>query len=276
MKTVFFGSSRFVIPVIEILNKHFDLAVVVTTEKRNIDPIPSYCKSKNIKFFSVTKFDDPLIKGLKQIHSPAAVLASFGVILRNEVLEVFPQGILNIHPSLLPIYRGATPVQSAIISGDKETGVTIIKLDEEMDHGKILAQEKVMIRSNDTSESLMDTLFRKGATIVADKLPKYVSGDIKLYEQNHNAATYTKRLLKREDGFIDLENYPPKDLLERLIRAYYPWPGVWTKVRIAKKEVRIKFLPDRKIQVEGNKPMNYKDFLNGYPQLKEKFGKIIG
>jgi methionyl-tRNA formyltransferase len=290
MKIVFFGASRFVIPVIEELCNSFDLVLVVTTEQKDSDPVPVFCIKNNIPFISAAKFDDSLKVLLRKTHAPIAVLASFGIFLPTEVLNIFSQGILNIHPSLLPLYRGPTPVQSAILHGDEETGVTIIKLDEEMDHGPILGQEKEVIFETDTAESLMEKLFRKGAKMIEEIIPGYLSGKVKLRAQDEDLATYTQPTLSRQDGFIDSENPPAKVQLDRMIRAYFPWPGVWSKFRIQNsefrikgarvfgdgcQELRVKFLPENKIQVEGGKPMTYKDFYNGYPYLKDATEKII-
>ncbi|MEK7534712.1 MAG: methionyl-tRNA formyltransferase [Patescibacteria group bacterium] len=276
-RIIFFGSSKFVIPIIEVLAKNFsakggpasgwDLALVVTTEKNPTDPVPSYCIRSKVRYYIVTDFRDKrLINDLVNAKAPIGVLASFGAIIPNEVLDLFPHGIINIHPSLLPKYRGSTPVQTAILNGDKTTGVTIIKLDEEVDRGPILTQVEEPIFENDTSESLHERLFRLGSSSIVRTIELYLKGKIRLREQNHAKATFTKRL-NRGDGYIDLQNPPKPEVLARMIRAYYPWPNVWTKVRIKNHESRIKFLPEKKIQVEGRRPMNYKDFINGYPNL---------
>src|SRR6185503_10774343 len=118
--------------------------------------------------------------------------ASFGLLLPKEALDLFPKGIINIHPSLLPQYRGAMPVQSALLNGDSATGVSIIKLDEEMDHGPLLAQETAEILPSDTSASLHDRLFEKGAELLTKILPEYINNKLKLTEQDHANATFTQ------------------------------------------------------------------------------------
>jgi methionyl-tRNA formyltransferase len=276
MKVVFFGASRFILPVIEMLNKDFDLALVVTTEQNPAAAVPFYCRSNNISYISISKFDDKTKQRLKEINAPLAILAYFGILLPREVLNIFPKGILNIHPSLLPLFRGATPVQSAILNGDRQTGSTIIKLDTQMDHGPILIQKKELIHEIDTTESLHDRLFKKGATMLIAAIPEYVSGKIKLRDQKENEATYTKRSFTRQDGYINRDKPPSKVQLDRMIRAYYPWPAAWTKLQVNPDKWKIvKFLPENKIQVEGGKPMSFKDFLNGYPQLKEELKKLL-
>ena len=141
LKIIFFGASKFVIPLIEMLNKNFDLALVVTTERNPLDAVPNFCQKNNISYISVKTISEALDR-IKKENAQLGVLAYFGLLLPKELLNIFPKGILNIHPSLLPKYRGATPVQTAILNGDLGTGVTIIKLDEELDHGPILAQIK--------------------------------------------------------------------------------------------------------------------------------------
>ena len=269
MNLVFFGSSKFVIPIIEVLQKNFDLKFVLTTENKSSDPVPSYCIKSKVCYYVVTDFrDKKILQELTKANADTGVLASFGAIVPNEILNLFPYGIINIHPSLLPKYRGPTPVQTAILSGDKTTGITIIKLDEEVDHGPILAQTKENILPNDTSESLYERLFKLGADSIVDTIKLYLTGKIKPQEQNHRKATFTEHLT-RESGFIDLSSSLKIENLKLKIRAYHPWPGVWTKLRIKNQELRIKFLPEKKIQVEGKKPVSYKDFLNGYPEAKE-------
>lgn len=282
MKIIFFGSSPYVIPIIEVLKKDFDLALVVTTERNSSDPIPSYCLSQKIPHLSISNLSNSTMNHELLTISPlVGVLADFGLIIPSAILDLFPKGILNIHPSLLPKYRGPTPVQNAILNGEEKTGVTIIKLDNEVDHGPILTQKEVSISPSDNAQTLYAKLFKVGAELLHQNLNKYIKGEIKLSEQDHSKATIT-RLLTREDGHIDLlkiknQKSRPKDdqslaeklKIARMVRAYYPWPGTWSELRIKNKELRIKFLPDKKIQVEGKKPMSYKDFLNGYPEVKE-------
>lgn len=266
MKLVFLGSGNYVIPVIEALKKDFEI-IVFTTEKEIKDPLIKYAEENNIPYFSVSSFDENIKSMLANLKSDAAVLANFRLIIPNQILDVFKFGVLNIHPSLLPKYRGATPGQTAILNEDKTTGVSIIKLDEEMDHGPILAQKKEKILSDDTSESLYSRLFKVSAELLKNVIHNYLNNKVKLVEQNHKIATYSQKLSK-EDGYINLKN-PPKNL-NTIIKAYYPWPGAWTKIKLQNKEIIIKLLPNNKIQVEGKKPVIYKDFINGYAE-----GKLI-
>jgi len=296
MKVVFFGSSKHVIPIIEMLKNNLELSLVITTEHGPNSPIASYCKKYKLHYYIVLEFrkqKEEIMKKVQSTRAEVGVLASFGAVIPNDVLHTFPKGIINIHPSLLPKYRGPTPVQTAILNGDTTTGVTIIKLDEQVDHGPILAQRKEPILENDTAESLYERLFKLSASSIVRTIELYLKGKIELRQQNHVKATFTKRL-SRVDGYVDISKLKTQNskLLNRMIRAYHPWPGVWTNIQTTtnkqllttkktsevsnqKLEVRIKFLPEKKIQVEGKKPMSYNDFINGYPKIgKEILTKL--
>ncbi len=216
---------------------------------------------------------------LRDIHAEFAVLAYFGLIVRQQVIDIFPKGILNIHPSLLPYYRGPTPVQTALLLGTNKTGVSIMLLDSEVDHGPVFAQATEPISSTDTTIRLYERLFPKGVQLLSEVLPLYLEGKTQPIEQNHSKSTLTK-MLTRESGFFQDTQTQAPELLERMVRAYYPWPGVWTKCttlpnsKLTNKIV--KFLPGKMIQVEGKKPVSYKDFLNGYPEAKDWLKKITG
>lgn len=270
MKTIFFGASPFVIPLIKVLQDNYDLQTVITTETALEDAVPQYCHKENISFISVTSLKDQgILDKIQAFDAPFAVLADFRLIIKQNVLDIFPQGIINIHPSLLPEYRGPTPGVSALLDRREETGVTIMLLDPEVDHGPIIAQEKAVIEPTDTAISLYERLFEQGARLLEENLPQYLDGSLKPITQDHTRATFTK-MLTRESGFISMDTPPSALQLDAMIRAYYPWPGVWTKVMLSGKERLLKLLPSHIIQIEGKKPMSYKDFMNGYSE-----GKII-
>lgn len=279
-RIVFFGAGSYVSRIVESLKKEFKV-YIFTTEIEENSAFILYCKHSNISYISVKKFDQQIINDIKEIGAKIAVLAYFGLIVPKEVLELFPLGIINVHPSLLPKYRGATPGQAAILAGDKITGVSIIKLDEEVDHGPILAQIEEKIEPRDTSETLYARLFQKGADLLSQVLPKYIAGEIKPIEQDHSKATMTDRLT-RESGFIDLTKPPSSTQLDRMIRAYYPWPGVWFRIPVSLRPLTprgergsnlrgkiIKLFPEDKIQVESKNVMKLSDFVNGYPEGHE-------
>ena len=220
-----------------------------------------------------------IVKNLKD-KPDVGVLASYGKILSPEILVIPKYGILNIHPSLLPKYRGASPVQTVILAGDKETGVSIIKMDEKVDHGPIVAQFTEKILPADTAESLYLRLFAGGTEVLLTILPTYLKDQIELRQQNHSQSTHTKKL-SREDGKIDWKWSPEK--IERHVRAMHPWPGAFTNVKIKNqisKRLKIlkahlerlspntcRLIPDL-VQLEGKKPVTWKQFCEGYPEAK--------
>lgn len=265
MKVVFLGSSHNVFPIIEVLKNKFELESVFTTETEEKASIIPFCISKGIEIVEVHSKDE-LKKEVFKTKADLAVVADFGLIIPTEVLKHFRHGILNVHPSLLPKYRGPTPVQQAILNGEDKTGVTIIKLDEKMDHGPILIQEERQISPDDTSQSLYEILFRMGAELLLKVIKPYINAKLDPIPQNHNEATYT-HLLTKQSGFIPVSDMPSFEQLDKLTRAYFPWPGVWMRTQVSQtEEKRIMFLPFKRIQVEGKKEMEYKDFINGYPQ----------
>jgi len=275
MNVIFFGSSKFILPVIEVLRGNYNLLQVVTTEK-NGGAVPSFCEQNKIPCKSVNSLKENIDSVLK-IKADIAVVADFGLIIPKKILNAYPKGIINIHPSLLPKYRGPSPVQTAILDGDNLTGVSIMKLDQEIDHGPILGQIQEKILDTDTAETLYESLFDMGADLLIKSLDKYFNKKSEPILQQHKNATFTK-ILTREDGYINLSTIKTekeKQKIERMIRAYYPWPGMWTKKTLSGKEKIIKFLPENKIQVEGKKPMTYKDFLNGYPNSENLLKPIF-
>ena len=279
MKIVFFGSSRYVVPVVEMLHNNFDLSLVVTTEQNSMEPIPFYCKAKNIPFITIRKAADlDTTYEIESAMAGLAIVADFGLIIPPKTLSFFDMGAVNIHPSLLPKYRGPSPVQNAILNGETETGVTIIKLDKYMDHGPVIAQVAEEIKPSDTAKSLYERLFKISTVLLQKVIVNFENSKVRLIPQNHEHATFTKTLTK-EDGYIDFMNFfSSKDFFERMVRAYYSWPGAWTRINVTEneKDVKIvKFLPNKRIQVEGGREMDYKDFINGYSTANKKLLEFL-
>ena len=194
------------------------------------------------------------------------IVANFGKILAKEEINRPKFGAINIHPSLLPKYRGATPVQSAIAKGDKESGFTIIKMDEKIDHGKIFYQAKIKIEDDETTEQYISKVAQKCAVILPIVLKEYFAGNIKLIDQIDKNVTYTKKI----SGRIVLENIDNHQKVYNLIRAYGEEPGVFINLNnnqklklIEAKLINNKIMPTL-VQKEGKKPMSYQTFLNGY------------
>lgn len=259
MKVVFFGTPEYVLPILEILYKAFNVLAVVTQPPRKVgrdqrltfSPVDDFAHKRNVEII----FEPNNVP-----VSDLGVCAAYGKIISKEALNKFKYGILNIHPSLLPKYRGASPIQAAIVSGDTQTGVTIIKMDEKMDHGPVVTQFKEEILPEDTADSLRKRLFERSAQVLLDLIPNFTKGRINLKEQNHKEATFTK-ILKKEDGYIDLTKVKAEEA-ERFIRAMYPWPCAWTRTNDGK---RVKLLPNDLVQLEGKTPVTRKQFETAYP-----------
>jgi methionyl-tRNA formyltransferase len=169
--------------------------------------------------------DPEAVRRLRQLAPEVIVAAAYGQILRQEVLEIPSRGVLNLHPSLLPRWRGASPVAAAILAGDERTGVTIILMDAGMDTGPILSQREVPINPTDTTGSLTNVLAEAGASLLAETLPRWLAGQIEPTPQDEAKATKCP-LLKKEDGALDWR-LAAVDLWRR-VRAYNPWPGAFT------------------------------------------------
>lgn len=256
MKIVFFGSDPWSILVLKQLEEKFDVQAVVCAPG---SPIANYFKGP---ILTPERLDSNFLSELKTHNPSLFVVASYGKIIPQNILDIPRNGALNIHPSLLPKYRGASPVPTTILNGDKTTGVTIIKMDEKMDHGPIVSTKKISLSGQEDFNELINKLFQEGADLLIKILPDFIKGKIKLTAQNHQAATFTK-LLRKEDGFFEISSPPTPEKLDKMVRALNPWPGVWTnwngKV--------VKFLPKNMMQIEGKKPVIQKVFQNGYPNF---------
>lgn len=269
---VFFGSGWFVIPVVKKLMDR-GLGLVVTNDKNPESALLKFCSENDIPTLVVSTTSD-LISHISSVTNyQTAILASFGVIIPNEILGLFPNGIINIHPSLLPKWKGPSPIQYSLLNGDQQTGVTLIRLDNEVDHGPILSQKPYNLLGDETSQDLLSILFEIGSDMVDEIVTKIGNGQkISETPQDHNKETWSYKITK-QDGKIDLLKIPSSDLeirylkleIARKVRAFYPWPSVWFNWHKLNGQTKIvKLLPENRIQVEGKNPMNYKDFINGF------------
>lgn len=268
----FFGGEPLSVPVLNVLyEKGFIPKLIVCNpdrpvgRKAEITPPPTkiWAVEHNVPVFQPESFKDgAVIEHLKKVGCDLFIVVAYGKIIPRSVLELPAHGTLNVHPSLLPLYRGPAPIVTSILNGDTETGVTIIKLDEEMDHGPILAQEKITLSENEYVGELEATLSRIGGELLADVLPKWIAGEIETREQDHSAATYVKKMVK-EDGEIKLDGNDTENW--RRYRAYFGWPGVYffkdgKRIKITKATFENGlFIPDRVIP-EGKKEINYGSF----------------
>lgn len=240
------------------------------------------------------------LKKIQDLRPDLIIVCDYGKIIPADILDIPKFGCINIHPSLLPKYRGSTPVQQAILNGDSKTGVTIMLLDEKLDHGPILKQKTEKIRKDETYESLLARLADIGGRMLIEFLPDFLNGKFTPKEQDHKKAVITRELI-RENGKIDWEK--EADEIERMGRAYMPWPGIWTryngkilKIQVKKCQGRSNCKIDKELkpgavfltvnkelgvvcgkgvliidelQIEGKKAMGSEEFLRGN-------GKIVG
>ena len=164
---------------------------------------------------------------LRSLNPQMGVLVAYGKIIPNEIIAIFPKGILNLHPSLLPLYRGPSPIEAAILNGDKVTGVSLMKLSPQMDAGPVYAQDKVKLNGTEDRLSLYERLAQRGASFLAANLEAILEGEIVARAQDDAKATYTQ-LLTKADGLVDWRK--PAETIEREIRAYLGYPKSRTSI----------------------------------------------
>lgn len=279
IKYAFFGSSRFSVIVLDELERLGFLPTCVVTmpdkpQGRGLTVLPNVVRSwadeRGIKAFVPEKIDQNFVANLAAENCNVFVVASYGKILPRELIDLPPRKTLNIHPSLLPKYRGSTPLQTAMIDDAKESGVTIMQIDELVDHGPIVAQKKIAIAEWPTYEDFEEMMARAGAQLLAETLPKWVAREIQEHEQDHGAATLTKRIAK-EDGCLDLSTDPYLNF--RKIQAFHQWPKAYFILEHKGRDLRVKIseaafekgaLVIKKVIPEGSREMSYGDFLKGY------------
>lgn len=249
MRVVFFGTNTESLPAFHALlqaPRQVELVGVVTgqpkvvgrTQERVPTPVDTAAQEQGVP---VWYFEDEKTLGiLKEQHADVHIVVSFGAILKGDMLAIPQHGTINVHPSLLPKWRGPTPVQASIMSGDCETGVSIMLLDSKMDHGPLLWQSQPhILQGHEWAENLLQELMEEGARVLVETVRAYIAGDSIPQEQEHGLAT-TCKLLERNDGFL------LPGTLDRAawnaLRAFTPWPGVWCIVNHGGKPTRIKIL----------------------------------
>ncbi|MBP6913474.1 MAG: methionyl-tRNA formyltransferase [Candidatus Levybacteria bacterium] len=260
-RIVFFGSGYYTIPIIkELQNK--GLCLIVTNESNG--ELSEYASRENIPLLYTNFKNKSDIEEVKKYSPNLGILASYGAFIPNTIIDQFPLGILNIHPSLLPKYKGPSPIQFTILSGDPVSGVSVIQLDDQIDHGPIVAQKEILIPGDATLKTLTEMMFQEGSILIKEII-QYIEkvNKIQSIPQSTNNESWTQKIEKK-DGQIDLKNPPSKEDLTRKIRAFYPWPGVYLTVTLGEKNKILKLMPNDTVQVEGKKPMSYNDFINGY------------
>ena len=275
MKYIFFGTPQFAVTVLEkLISAGLTPVAVVTNPDRPAGrekiltppPVRTFARTFVQKCEQPEELDASFAQQLESYNADVFVVAAYGKILPKWLIEMPPKGTIGVHPSLLPKYRGATPIQTAILNGDEETGVSLYVLDEKVDNGPILANFKFQISNFETYSSLSEKLAEEGGELLAEVLPKYVNGEIAPHPQNEKEATYTKKFTN-EDGFVPYDEITMSQIdisksvyIHQKIKALNPEPGVYT---INPKGQRIKLLEAdlvdgklviKKIQRAGRKP----------------------
>ncbi|MBI2617842.1 methionyl-tRNA formyltransferase [Candidatus Kaiserbacteria bacterium] len=270
---VFFGTDKFPAIVLDELKKAGLLPTLIITApdrkkgrgmKLTSPLVKLWAQENGIECLQPETLDGHVISTLNTKPHALFIVAAYGKILPKGLLQVPEYGVLNVHPSLLPRLRGASPIRSTILNDEKETGVSIMLVDEKIDHGPIVAQEKVTVEDwPPRASELEEALARKGGALLAEVLPKWIEGKITSHEQEHENATFSKKI-RREDGLIDLNGDAYQNLLK--IRAFDGWPGTYffvggKRIKITDAEVRDGKLEILRVIPEGKKEMSYKTFL---------------
>lgn len=279
---VFWGTSEFSVITFDVLLSLGvrPLFLVTTPDKpqgRHLKLTPSpakqWAEKNNITVLQPDKLKTPPFADILASHAPKQgydvfIVSSYGKIIPPNILNLPKRGVLNIHPSLLPKYRGPSPVQSAILADDANTGVTIMCMDEEMDHGPIVAQKKIPVHPwPQSTRALKKLLGTEGATMLSSLLPAWIKGTIQPTAQNHSEATYTKKF-EKADGEITMEDTPYQRYLK--FQAFYDSIGIYYFDTVQGKRVRIKITDAtyesdtfviKKVIPEGKKEMSYDTYM---------------
>ncbi|MHB8871552.1 MAG: methionyl-tRNA formyltransferase [Candidatus Doudnabacteria bacterium] len=298
-KIVFFGTSEFSKEILKTLKENFEILAVVTQPDRPVgrkqeiteSVVSKEARSLNVPIFKPENLKEPsAFNELKALpKADAFVVVAYGHIIPKGILDLATP--INIHGSLLPKFRGASPIQSAILSGETQTGITIMLMDEKMDHGPVLKMETVSIGPQDTFRELEQKLCSLAKEMIVPTINDYLDAKLKPVEQNHSEASFCQTITK-EDGKVDW-NTDIKDVFNKY-RAFIQWPGIWTTfdgkiLKILKcsassvkaSEPGMVFEQDGKVfvgctngsleilelQLEGKNPTTISDFVRGYPKF---------
>lgn len=304
------GTSDFAQAILDgLISAQYNVVAVYTQPDKKVgrdqevrkSSVKLLAEEKKIPVLQPERFDEKTINELREIKPDLVVVAAYGKILPKETLDIPGFKCLNVHASLLPKFRGPSPIQNAILHGEKETGITIMLMDEGIDTGKIISQKKIGINKNDTSEDLFESLAALGKQLLLDTIPSWIEGKIKPKAQNNDEATLCQ-LIERQDGKINWTD-DAQSIYDRY-RALYPWPGVYTfwkknagsshslRLKISKMSLeekgsmkdghvgqvikegeKIGVLTDsgiivlEEIQLEGKSKTDIRQFINGYPDF---------
>jgi methionyl-tRNA formyltransferase len=255
MRTIFLGTAWESLETLKVLDNdpYFDVVCVITAPDKKIgrdqimtpSKVKKYALENKIPVIHTEKRKSEYVKALKKYNPDIAVCKAFGEIIPKEFLDYPKYGCINIHFSLLPKYRGAVPIQKAILEGENETGISIMLMSEGLDEGDILEMFKEEIKDDDTNITLRKRLVEKTTEVLIPTLKKWINGEITRKPQNDNEATYCwEKDISKEKAEIIWDKHPPI-YIERMVRAFVPWPVAWTFLKkdlpqsIASKRMKI-------------------------------------
>ena len=278
---VFFGTPCFAVTILEALSqKGYVPALIITGEDKpkgrglvlTPPPVKMWGEAHHIPVIQPRSLKETLPKELTDTSWDVCIVCAYGAILPKNLLALPQHGIINVHPSLLPRFRGPSPIESQILSDEKKVGVSIMQIDEEVDHGPIISQEVVGTPEWPMRGSELEKLLgEKGGALLGEVLPEYLSGTLPGTPQNHECATFTKKI-KKEDGQLRLTDDPYQNFLK--IRAFDEWPGTFFFAKNKDgKAIRAKITDARftegtlhivSVIPEGKREMPYTDFIRNY------------
>lgn len=307
IKVIFMGTSHFAFPILEMLFKEkYNIVGVYThpgvkfedEKKAKQTMIEDFAQKNNLRVFEIDNFNEEKVEELASLNCDLVVVAAYGKILPEFVLKVPPFGCLNVHPSLLPKFRGPAPIQNTLLAGEEESGTTIILMNKGVDTGDILAQEKISISSNEVNPEVSKKLSELSANLLKKTLPLWLDKKITPVPQDNSKAILCQ-LIEREDGRIIWDD-DAVSIYNRW-RAFFGWPGVYAFWERGERMIRVKLekisLPEKKsgetkglgeifsddeglkiatgsgeiilleLQIEGKERVSAKDFINGYPDF---------
>ena len=309
-KLVFMGTPDFALPSLKALirAKHDVIGVVTQPDRPKgrrggviAPPVKAYAQKHNIKILQPETITDALAKNIQVLNPNLIVVVAYGKILPKQILNIPHLGCINAHASLLPKYRGAAPIQRALLNGEKQTGVTIMFMNEGMDTGDILLQEKIIISPSDNMETLHDRLSKLSAKLLVKAIVQIEQGTCSRVSQDNTKVTYAP-MLKKSDGLIDWTRSAKE--INNMTRAMNPWPGVYMFINISGKNKRLRIFKTevfdrsayskektgvlldilknkgglvgtgkgqlliREVQLEGSRKVSFEEFIRGHPMKK--------
>jgi len=259
LRIVFFGTPKFARQSLQkLLDEQWNVVAVVTQAEEktknnrsiSLSPVKQLAESKNIPILQPKKLDEHFISQLTELKPDIIVVSAYGKILPKSILSLPGFGCVNVHGSLLPKYRGASPIQNALLNGEQQTGITIMLMNEKMDEGPIISQKRIPIDPEETCAQLFDRMSRIGAETLTTTLHLWIDRKIEEVPQNNAQATYCQ-LIEKEDGHIYWNT--SAEHIYNMYRAFYPWPGIFTFWKSEKRVLRVKFTKIRKNSLPNSK-----------------------